>query len=340
MIKALFRNHLPKISTGGLNLRRRPTGSAAGPAVDPLSASRGLPMEGKTCLITGATRGHGRACALGLSALGAEILPLGRNPKRLEALGRDLKAHTGRPPLEPVVCDLSSLREVDEAASRLLERAPTLDVLINNAGLVRRQRELTVDGYETTMAVNYLAHFHLTRRILPLLKHRHPARILNVSSDTHRMVTLPIHDLNAEGGYSWLLAYSHSKLALVYFTLELHRRLEGTLVSANALDPGPVESGIGQDNPGLTAAVLPWIMKAFFPTAAQAARTAIYVAASPELQVGERGRGLSGRYFRSMALKEPRIDRVDTSISRRLWGLSEQLVDAALRAHPSRPSPH
>lgn len=293
-----------------------------------------MSMERKICLITGATRGHGRACALGLAALGAEILPLGRNPERLEALSRELEAQTGRKPLEPVVCDLSSLHEVERAASELLERAPALHVLINNAGLVRRKRELTVDGYETTMAVNYLAHFHLTRRILPLLRHRQPARILNVSSDTHRIVTLPIHDLNAEGGYSWLLAYSHSKLAMVYFTMELHRRLEGTLVSANALDPGPVESGIGQDNPGLTAAVLPWVMKAFFPTAAQAARTAIYAAASPELQVGERERGLSGRYFRSMEVKEPRIDKVDTSISRRLWGLSEQLVDAALDSSP------
>ncbi len=125
--------------------------------------------------------------------------------------------------------------------------------------------------------------FRLTLGLLPRLLESEPARIVNISSDTYRIAKLDLDDLQLERDYSMMKAYGQSKLAIVYFTLELARRLEGRGVTVNAVDPGPVASNIGADNPGLAYRVIGPLIRGFFPSASRAARTAVMVATDPAL---------------------------------------------------------
>ena len=163
-------------------------------------------------------------------------------------------------------------------------------MLVNNAGLVTLHREESVDGHELGLAVNYLALFQLSLRLLPRLLESAPARIVNVSSDTYKIGRLDLDDLPLRS-YSAAKSYSRSKLAIVYFTIELARRLAAQDVkgvTVNAVDPGPVASNIGANNPGL-----------------------LYTLASRP------GRTLSRR-------------QLDGELSRRLWQISADLTSVDL----------
>jgi NAD(P)-dependent dehydrogenase (short-subunit alcohol dehydrogenase family) len=269
--------------------------------------------------MTGATSGHGKACAQALARRGAKIVFLGRNERRCVQAQREI-ASEGGPSPEFVLCDLASLSQVRRAASEILERDELIDVLINNAGLVRKRRELTEDGVELTFAVNYLSHFLLTNLLLGRIRQSAPARIVNVSSDTHRIVSLPLDDPGHRRRYSFLSSYGRSKLALVYFTLELSRRLASTGVTVNAVDPGPVDSRIAQDNPGLTARLLPLVMRLFFPSPEKACRTAVDLAVSPTFETS------TGGYFKNGKARRPSVCSSEPLFSRRLWEMSERLT--------------
>jgi len=273
-------------------------------------------MDGKVCLVTGATSGHGQAVAKALARLGANVIVHGRSEERCRETQHLIAEETGREPAV-LLCDLSSRDDIDRAASELLDRGQPLHVLVNNAGGVWQRRTESVDRSEMTFAVNYLAAFQLTLRLRERIEASAPARIVNVSSDMHRMVSLDIDDLDLERRYSWHRAYSHSKLALLYFTLELARRLWGTGVTVNAVDPGPVRSGIGRNNGGIASRMLPAVMS-LFPPADRACETAVHVATSPSLE------GVSGRYFRFMTDKEPGVRRSEPELGRRLWELSAE----------------
>ncbi len=191
-------------------------------------------------------------------------------------------------------------------------------MLVNNAGLVGLERRTTEQGLELTFAVNYLAMFRLTLGLLPCLRESAPARIVNISSDTYRIARIDFDDLQLERGYSMMKAYGQSKLAILYFTLELARRLEGSGVTVNAVDPGPVASNIGADNPGLAYRLVGPLIRGLFPSAARAARTALWVATDPALE------SRSGGYYRSLSHREDPLD-FDASVSRRLWETSLSL---------------
>ncbi|MCH6587949.1 MAG: SDR family NAD(P)-dependent oxidoreductase, partial [Proteobacteria bacterium] len=219
-------------------------------------------LEGRVCMVTGATSGHGRAVATGLARQGAHVVLLGRNPEKCRAVQREIAAENGGKAPDIVLCDLSSRSEIDRAASEYLASGRPLHVLVNNAGLVNLKRRETGDGVEMVFAVNYLAYFQLALRLLPRLRDSAPARIVNVSSDTHKIAKLDLDDLELCRRYSWLRSYGRSKLAIVYFTLELARRLEGTGVTVNAVDPGPVASSIGDNNPGPVYTLLAPLIRA------------------------------------------------------------------------------
>jgi len=275
-------------------------------------------MKGRVCLVTGATSGHGRAVAAGLARLGAEVIVHGRSPERCREVQEEIAPIAGRRP-EAIVCDLASAADIDRAASDLLSTGRPLHVLVNNAGAVNRTRTVTRDGIETTLAVNYLAHFQLTMRLLGRMRESAPSRIVNVCSDMHRTVALDLDDLELRSGYGFMRAYGISKLALVHFTVELARRLEGTGVTVNALDPGPVDSNIGQNNPGLARHLLRVVMRIFFPSPERAARTAIHLASAPDLE------SVTGRYFKRMAQRSPSLSP-DPLAGRRLWKESVRMT--------------
>jgi NAD(P)-dependent dehydrogenase (short-subunit alcohol dehydrogenase family) len=284
-----------------------------------LDLSRFSSMEGRVCLVTGATSGHGLAVARGLCLRGADVILLGRSPERCRATREQLARETGRRP-DVLLCDLARREEIDRAAEEFLRSGRPLHVLVNNAGLVNRRRIETPDGREMVFAVNYLAQFQLTLRLLRRLQASAPARVVNVSSDTHRVVALRLHDLEHRHSYSLMGSYGRSKLAIAHFTLELARRMAGSGVTVNAVDPGPVASRIGMNNPGLAADVLALVMRLFFPSADRAARTALQLASDPELH------DMTGRYFKFGEERPPRLDTRDPDLGARLWELSERLV--------------
>jgi NAD(P)-dependent dehydrogenase (short-subunit alcohol dehydrogenase family) len=286
-------------------------------------------MAGRTCLVTGASSGHGRALAHGLAARGADLVLLGRSAEKCRAVQSEIAAaHGGKPPAI-LVCDLGSREQIDRAAAELLASGRPLHVLVNNAGLVSLRRQETADGVELTFAVNYLAAFQLTLRLLPRLLESAPARVVNVCSDTYRIASLDLDDLLLRRRYGWLRAYAHSKLAILHFTLDLARRLEGSGVSVNAVDPGPVASNIGANNPGIAYRLVAPVIRHLFPSPQRAARTALWLATAPELE------GASGGYYRSLARRERPLPWSPEQ-SAQLWRASAELSGAEFAGDPSQ----
>lgn len=278
-------------------------------------------MNGLVCLVTGATDGHGRAMARQLAARGAEVVIHGRSREKCEAVQSEIAA-TGAKRPEILLCDLSSRAEVDRAASEFLASGRPLHRLVNNAGLVTLDRQESVDGHELVFAVNYLAMYQLTLRLLPRLRESAPARIVNISSDSYKIAKLDLDDLALEP-YSMSNAYARSKLAIVYFTIELAKRIEGQGVAVNAVDPGPVASNIGANNPGLLYSLAKPMIKYLFPSADRAARTAMMVATEPSLATA------TGGYYRSRKHRPNPIE-FDAALSERLWGISAELTGVDL----------
>lgn len=289
-------------------------------------------MTGRTCLVTGATSGHGLALARALARRGADLVLLARNQAKATRVADELQRESttaSRP--EVLLADLASRVDVDRAATSFLDAHPArpLHLLVNNAGLVNLRREETVDGVERVLAVNYLALAQLTRRLLPRLRitgtPEDPARIVNVSSDMHRMVRLDLADLELRRRYSWWRSYAQSKLAIVYFTRELARRLGqpaptgDATVTVNAVDPGPVRSGIASSSPAFIARPTDWMMRWFFPSADRAARTALWLATAPEVAP------LTGHYARFGRLQRPLVSR-DPHVATALWDRTSQML--------------
>jgi NAD(P)-dependent dehydrogenase (short-subunit alcohol dehydrogenase family) len=192
-------------------------------------------------------------------------------------------------------------------------------VLVNNAGLMLRERVLTDDGLETTFAVNHLAYFLLTRLLEPALRAGAPARVVNVASRAHESGALRFDDLMGEHTYDGWLAYAQSKLANVVFTYELARRLAGSGVTANCLHPGVVGTNIGHAGPtwirvGITLA------RPFLLSPARGAATTVHLAASPEVE------GISGKYFADLREQPSSAASYDRAAAARLWRVSEALT--------------
>jgi NAD(P)-dependent dehydrogenase (short-subunit alcohol dehydrogenase family) len=274
-------------------------------------------MTGRICVITGATRGIGRATAEGLVRLGASVVLICRRQQDGEEVSRELTP-SGVPP-EVVVADLSSQSSIRSAAEQIRSRWPRLQVLINNAGVFTRRRELTVDGMETQFAVNHLAYFLLTNLLLDQLKAGAPSRIINVSSGAHAGATIEFENLQGERDYHGGEAYARSKLANILFTYELARRLRGTGVTANCLHPGVIATRLLASYMGIPAAGGA-LARTFGAKPEKGAETILYLASSPEVE------GLSGKYFSHGKPVSSSPESYDETTGRRLWEISERLT--------------
>jgi NAD(P)-dependent dehydrogenase (short-subunit alcohol dehydrogenase family) len=183
---------------------------------------------GRVCVVTGATRGIGRASAMQLARLGAEVVMVGRDEQRLDAVRTELKEATGNGHIAWVRGDFASLVSVRVAAKEIARRWPAIHVLVNNAGVNVARRTITADGYETTLAVNHLAPFLLTTLLLPALSRGAPSRVVNVASVFAHFARMTLDDLMFEHRrYGSTSAYNQSKLANVMYTMELAARLRG-----------------------------------------------------------------------------------------------------------------
>ncbi len=266
-----------------------------------------------TVLVTGATDGLGRRVALELAGRGTEVLLHGRSRERCEAVVEQVRRHTGAEGPHYYLADLSSLGAVRRLAEQILSEHDRLDVLVNNAGIIAREREETVDGVELTFAVNYLAHFLLTNLLLPLLLGSAPARIVNVASAGQSPVNF--RDVMLKRGYSGMKAYTQSKLAQVMFTFELAERLRDTGVTVNALHPATLmDTKMVRQTFGHASS-----------TVQEGTEAVVRLAASPELH------RVTGRYF--VGTREARADRqaYDAGARKRLWDLSEKLCEGFLQ---------
>lgn len=274
-------------------------------------------IDNQIILITGATDGLGRMVAEDLAGQGATILLHGRNPAKGEAVLKEIQRATGSDRLRYYNADLSSLAEVRRLADEISVEQPRLDVLANNAGLGAgphpKVRETSPDGFELRLAVNYLAPFLLTRLLLPLLRAAAEAdgtaRIVNVASVAQQ--ALDFDDPMLEKGYDGMRAYSQSKLALVMFTFDMARELEGSGIIANVLHPASLMD---------TKMVREWF-GAPRTTVAEGARALEHLVLAEELE------RISGAYFDGQRQARAQAQAYDEEARRRLRELSERWVE-------------
>ncbi len=272
------------------------------------------PVEQRTILVTGSTDGLGRLVALDLARQGAAVLLHGRDPEKGKTVLKELEAASGNRRLKYFNADLASLAAVNRLARQIAKYCDRLDVLINNAGIGARSREarrqLSADGYELRFAVNYLSHFLLTRRLLPLMRRSAPARIINVSSVGQQPIDLD--DIMMQHDYDDLRAYRRSKLAQIMFTFDLARDLAGTDVTANCLHPASLMN--------TKMALESRYFSAALSTVEEGAAAVEYLATSAEVE------GVSGAYFNGQVRSRAHAQAYDAEVRRRLRELSELLT--------------
>ncbi len=277
-------------------------------------------IEGKICVITGATSGLGLTTAHAVAARGFRLVLVGRDRARGDAALAQLRSRAPRLQAEMHYADLSSLDEMRRLGSELSAALPRIDILINNAGALFQQRAVTADGLERTFALNHMAYFVLTEALRQRLAASAPARIVNVASEAHRGAKLDFDDLQYEHNYRGFTAYGRSKLCNILFTRELARRLAGTGVTANCLHSGFVATRFGDANGGLIRVGIALAKSLFAISPERGALTTVHVATSPEVE------GTSGKYFAKCALATPSPAAEDDAAARRLWQESARLA--------------
>lgn len=281
-------------------------------------------MNDKVCLVTGATSGMGEVIARKLAQMGATVIIVGRSRERgTETLQRIVSA-TGNTSIELMLADLSSQKEIRQLAQQFESRYQHLHVLVNNAGAWITTRQESIDGIEMTFALNHLGYFLLTNLLLDTLKASAPARIINVSSYGHRRAQMNFDNFQAKQGYDGMQTYRQSKLANVLFTYELARRLAGTGVTVNAVNPGLVATRFGLNNFGvIPARIVNLLIRVYGlvgTNAEQGAQTSIYLATSPNVE------GITGKYFEKQTAVPSSEESYDPATASRLWQVSEAMT--------------
>jgi NAD(P)-dependent dehydrogenase (short-subunit alcohol dehydrogenase family) len=256
--------------------------------------------------------------------MGAKVFLVARDLGRAEETRAEIARETPGADVRMLRADLSSQADVRRAAAEFLATGEPLHVLLNNAGVMQLARSETADGIETTFAVNHLAYFLLTNLLLERIRESAPARIVNVASDAHRMGgALDFDDLGAAKRYSAMAVYGRSKLANVLFTRELARRLAGSRVTVNAVHPGVVRTGLGQNNDAPILKFLTSLARPFFRSPEKGAETSIWACTAPELE------DVTGRYFSDRREQQPHANALDAAAALRLWEASAKLVGLA-----------
>ena len=277
-------------------------------------------MEGKVVIVTGSNSGIGKATVKALARMGATVVMAVRNLEKGERAQEEIAAEAGSQSIAVMICDLASKDSIRRFAEAFKEEYDRLDVLINNAGAVFAKRQLSADGIESSMAVNYIGPFLLTRELLPLLEASAPSRIVNVSSGLSKTGMIDFDDLQRETGYKGMRAYASSKLMLTTYTLELARRLEGTGVTANVVEPGFVATNLGRNSGSLLNSVMFTLVRPMQITPEKAAENSVYAATSPDLEE------VTGKVYAKKQEKETPPFTREGEARRRLWDATERLL--------------
>jgi NAD(P)-dependent dehydrogenase (short-subunit alcohol dehydrogenase family) len=290
-------------------------------------------LEDRLVVLTGGSDGIGRAAAIQYVERGAHVVLVGRNDAKTRAAASSIMSATGRRAIDIEVADLSHLGQVHELADRLLTRWPRIHVLANNAGAVFLDRQQTPDGIERTLALNHLAYFVLSLRLLDGLAAAAapgaPARVLLVASRAHQAARLDLDDLQLVGRFRGYLAYANSKLCNILCATSLGERLDPSRVVAHSLHPGLVSTRFAVNN-GAQGRFWRRLMDLGSVPPDQGADTLVWLSYAAE------GIASSGDYWVRRARVRPSRAARDPRLAAGLWRASEQLTgldaDAMIRA--------
>lgn len=272
-------------------------------------------MKGKVVLITGATRGIGRAGAEAMAQLGASLILVGRDEERLRETKRACESK-GAGAIRVYRADLSLRKSVADLAHRVTAYEPTLDIVWNNAGGYFASRMITAEGYEKTWAMNHLAYFDLTQLLFPLLEKTDNPRVFCTASEAHRWGRMEWDNLQGEKRWDGWKAYCNSKLANLLYVAEQARRLDKSKIRIVGVHPGLVNSAFGEENTGLKSKAFLWLKRTFGRTNEQGADTAVWLSA-------REGNPKQGGYYSNRAEKIPSLAARNAEDARRLWEISE-----------------
>ena len=279
-------------------------------------------MKNKICLITGATSGIGKAAAFKLAELGASLILLSRNEEKGEKICDQIRKINNNAPVKFYGVDISSMKEVRKVSEKIKTDFDNIDVLINNAGARFDQYFKNDEGIELTFATNHLGHFLLTLSLIETLRKSAQGRIINISSSAHAIGTEEFDDIVTPANYDRRLAYGRSKLANLYFTYELSRKLRNTNITVNAVDPGGVATNFSRNN-----GLFPWakhyasyILKLKLISPKQAAETIVYLASSSEVSE------TTGKYFFEKNEMDSSHASYNKKAALKLWQLSLELT--------------
>jgi NAD(P)-dependent dehydrogenase (short-subunit alcohol dehydrogenase family) len=274
-----------------------------------------LSMKDKVVVITGATRGIGRAGAIRLASMGAHLILVGRSSLRLRDIA-EICRKSGAEKVKTLVTDLTLRKEVASLAKKLRKAESRVDVLWNNAGGYFTERKLTQEGMERTWGMNHLAYFDLTQALFPLLRKSNDPRVICTASEAHRWGRIHWDNLHGEKGWNGWRAYCLTKLANLLYVAEQGRRLGKSKIRICAVHPGLVNSALGDENAGLSGWAFLWLKRLFGKTNEQGADTAVWVASRKE-------KPKQGGYYayRNEVLPSPAAR--NQSDAKKLWKISE-----------------
>ena len=292
-------------------------------------------QAGKLAVVTGATSGLGYQTAQELAKAGAEVILTGRNEEKGRAAVAQILKDVPGAQVSFESLDLANLASVADFAERMRHR-DKLDLLINNAGVMALpKRQATTDGFEMQFGTNYLGHFALTARLLPLLRRGNGTRVVSLSSIAHRTGLIDFTDLQGERWYSPWKAYGQSKLAMLMFAQELQRRSDasGWNLTSIAAHPGVAQTGLFTGPGGLTSMMSELALPIFGQSAADGALPTLFAATSPTAKpggyYGPSGMGeLKGPPASAFAMPQAR----DTRTAAKLWDVSERLTGTSFEA--------
>ena len=278
-------------------------------------------LANKLCIVTGANSGIGKETVRAFARQGAYVVMVCRNEERAHKAKQELITDTGHNGLEVMLADLAIQHDVRELSQKITQKFDKVDVLVNNAGIIADDREETPEGIEKTLAINHLAPFLMTNLLLDHLKRAPDARVVNVSSEVHRMGanSFDIDDLQLKKNYSPTKAYGISKLCNIMFTHELAKRTEGSSITTYSLHPGVVRTQLAE-NASWMMKLFYWSGSPFMRSPKSGAETTIHLAAADDVK------SQNGRYFRNKKESDPASIAYDDDLTEQLWEKSAKLT--------------
>ncbi len=277
-------------------------------------------MDVKTCLITGATSGIGLETCIGLAQKKINLIIISRCEKKLSDLATQL-VNKYNIQVRTYVCDLSSIKETKNIVDIILNDFDRIDIIINNVGAIFMERQINNEGIEITFALNHLSYFALTTKLLDGLKNIDNMRIINVSSNAHKSISLDFDNLENLDNYNGWHAYKRSKLANIYFTYHLAATIKNKSISVNCLHPGVVNTNFANNTKNIFYKFMANIIKLFGLSSKEGAETSIYLASDELIS------HVTGQYFdKCRPIKSSEIS-YDHQLGKRLWHLSEKIIN-------------